>query len=86
MLINLLTALLALVPGVTKATEAISRAVRSGKPAKPIPFGREHFWDEVAGWQHPPLPVTCVYCHATKAADNARAQCPGPPARTKTFL
>jgi hypothetical protein len=75
----ILAGLLQLVPGVTQAVEAISRAARGGKPVKPIPFGREHFWDEVAVLDRPPSQVKCLYCLAVKTESNAHAPCPGPP-------
>ena len=68
---NWITLILKVVPVVVNAlAPVISRASR---PAKPIPFGRPHFWD---GAEHV---EQCVYCRTYRTNTPTDKQlCPGP--------
>lgn len=68
-------AVLQLIPGVTKAIEAVGGAFqRAARPKPtPIPFGRAHAWG--VGLREPPL---CAYCGQEQTEANALAPCPGP--------
>jgi hypothetical protein len=72
-----IAALFELVPRAARAVQSIARAARSGPPVRPIPFGREHFWDRLA------RPVVCTYCGVLIDATNEHQQCPGPPRAVK---